>query len=49
MNRLDAPSVIPLSSSERMAIQGKVENIIVMTVATSRINNFEYNRMHMDF
>lgn len=44
MNRLNAPSVIPLLSSERMAILGKVENIIAMTVAISRINNGEYNK-----
>ncbi len=49
MNRLNAPSVIPLLSSERTAILGKVENIIAMTVAISRNNNGEYNNtMHSD-
>jgi hypothetical protein len=42
MNRLYAPNAIPLSSSERVDIQGKEGNISVMTVAISDINNFEY-------
>ena len=42
MNRLYAPSAIPLLSSERVGIQGKVGNISVMTVAISRIDNVEY-------
>jgi len=44
MNRLYAPSAIPLLSSERVGIQGKVGNISVMTVAISRIDNVEYNK-----
>ena len=47
MNRLYAPSAIPLLSSERVGIQGKVGNISVMTVAISRIDDVEYNNtMH---
>ena len=45
MNRLYAPSAIPLLSSERVGIQGKVGNISVMTVAISRIDNVEYNNL----
>jgi len=49
MNRLYAPSAIPLLSLARVGIQGKVGNISVMIVAISDINNSEYNNiMHSD-